>query len=381
MLKTMSPSEDNSLENDMGTAANGAQVSCPASGTSQPQERPPECDSDLAFPLDISHHEPHYYFGYGAMCNPISRQRRKIEGRNFRTAVLPNFRLDFSNSGVANVVEWQDNDGGCDASTTTAPPSFEISKTSFDACVHGVLMEFHDPVMWERTMASEKGYEHRKVWVYPYDHAECDGKSDSDDAPVRPKRVEPILAHVFYMTSRPEKSGVPQERYLKIISQGLEHHGASPQYIQEAIRSVECTPCRTPCDFRSFPTSQEPLATISFEKYQQRATTQPSFVIGDRIVDMVGILPDEDQAVMKFLRGNAIGKDDVTTFIRDIFYDPDMTEHCSNGNNDDDNDNENDSSTAAASMPSIWSRWAENQMVDIFSSCHVEGQVTMRLVR
>jgi hypothetical protein len=157
-------------------------------------------------------------------------------------------------------------------------------------------------------------------------------------------------------------------------------------YIQTQILSVDSIPSRQPCDFRSFPTVPEPQR-ISFQEYQERAaTTQVCFLLSDRIIDMVGrpSLPGEDQAIMKFLRCNAMGKGDLTPFIRDVFYDPDMAPYCKHDNNAD----ETETTTTACpdeeeweQLSKIWSRWAENQMVDIFASCHVEGRVTMLLER
>ncbi|KAG7344541.1 hypothetical protein IV203_022549 [Nitzschia inconspicua] len=324
---------------------------------------------------EISEHQPHYYFGYGAMCNPVSRQRRNIDGKNFRAAVLPNFRLDFSNSGVASVVEVKSEaaESACD-SGDSSESTIEIEGGSFENCVHGVLMEFHERIMWEKTVASEKGYEHRKVWVYPYAD-ECSTEMDDTVESRHRKRPEPVLAHIFYMTSRPEKSGRPQERYLKIIAQGLEHHGVTAKYIQKKILSVESIPCRAPSEFRSFPSNPEPLPTISFEEYQARSiATNPCFVLADKVVDLVGALPDEDQALMKFLRSHAFGEGDLTPFLRDLFYDPDMS--CYTWNDD-----SSSSDDKLKHDSNIWNRWAENQMVDIFASCHAEGRVTMRLAK
>jgi hypothetical protein len=130
---------------------------------------------------------PHVYFGYGAMCNPISRQRRQIVGNNFRPAFLPNYRIDFSNAGVASIVPVV-NDHNNNMGHNDDPRKAMLKEDDVvdwnerqGGGVHGVLMEFDDEVMWERVIKTEKGYEHKQVWVYPYNNTDSVNHDDDDD--------------------------------------------------------------------------------------------------------------------------------------------------------------------------------------------------------
>jgi len=255
----------------------------------------------------------HVYFGYGAMCNPVSRQRRGIEASNLRAAFLPNFRIDFSVAGVANIVPTPQGPG-----------------------VHGVLMEFESEEMWAKVIASESGYADKEVPVVPY----------GDKAPIE--------AHAFYMAGTQEenpakqqdKEGKPQERYLKIIAQGIREHRVDGDYIQGSILGAGCVMSRKPDGCLSLHTRGGPLPTVPFQEYEKRAESTPCFLLHDRIVDLVGDLPADDQPLVKFLRVAAIGKPDFTKAILERIYDPDMP----------DSDQ--------------W-KWAEDQCVDFFNASNM----------
>jgi hypothetical protein len=262
----------------------------------------------------------HYYFAYGALCNPISVQRRNVTAVASRPAVLSNFEIDFSHVGFGNI----------------------LPKT--DGAVHGVLMELTSKVMWERVVDSEVGYKNEEVWVIPYGEDE-----------------DPTLAHVFYIiedNTTTKNNAMPQERYLKIIAQGMEYHGIDADYIQQKIISVECIRARKPEEYRSLPSDPEPLPTITFEEYQKRAKNQtPCFLMHDRVVDFVcDDFPDRSQPLMERLYAVAFGKEDYTNLLAEGLYDPDMPDF------------------------EQW-KWAEDQFTDFIAAIDVGDcfRVTMRL--
>jgi hypothetical protein len=213
-----------------------------------------------------------------------------------------------------------------------------------DGAVHGVLMELTSKVMWERVLYSEIGYKSEEIWVIPY-------REDED----------PILAHVVYMiedNTTTKNNAMPQERYLKIISQGMEYHGIDPDYIQQKILGVESIRARKPEEFISLPSDPEPLPTITFEEYQKRAKNQaPCFLMHDRVVDLVcDDFPDKSQAFIEVLYANAIGKEDISNSIVEGQYDPDMPDFDQ------------------------W-KWAEDQLTDWLAAWDIGDcfRVTMRL--
>jgi hypothetical protein len=298
-----------------------------------------------------------YYFGYGAMCNPKSRARRKIEGVNFWPALLPNHRIDFSNAGAASVVETgTSKDGGATSSVSAA---LSLS----DEGVHGVLMEFSAEEMWERTQKSEKGYNLKQVWVYPY------RQDREEDQPHESSFLKPVLANVFYFSGKAAGcEGIPQERYLKVISDGMRHHNVCSDYIHRRILSAKCTPVRKPCDYLLLPRDAEPLPTITYHDYVHRAITcTKCFLLGDAIVDLVGDLPEENAPLMKFLTQMFIGKRDILPHLKEIFYDPDVMDP--------------DTGYCFTQDSFSWQKWAENQLSDIFNSSNLQVRITRRLAK
>ncbi|KAL3910409.1 MAG: hypothetical protein SGILL_007701 [Bacillariaceae sp.] len=325
-------------------------------------------------PQDEEEEEEHmFYFGYGAMCNPISRRKRNIHGVNYWPAILPNHRIDFSNAGAASVVEVQ----CCEECTQskicpkTSPCRSMISAVSpppahGDCCVHGVLMEFKDPIMWDRTKKSEGGYSVKQIYVYPYEQDRPENEQQ------RPSlHLKPIKANVFYFADEtPEAEGIPQERYLRIIAQGMGHHNVCSNYVQKHILAAKCVPVRKPCDYIAFPRVQcddGELSSLTFDDYVERAKTTSCFLLGDFIVDIEEeTLPPDEAPICKFLKSTFIGKGDIIPILREIFYDPDVMHpsdcHCLFEN-------------------FCWQKWSENQLTDIFNSSKVGVCISHKLER
>ena len=295
------------------------------------------------------------------MCNPISRARRKIEGKNFWPALLPNHKIDFSNAGAASVVETKcsdTEDGSSHSSLSSSSSSAAPASPIWEEGVHGVLMEFGSEENWERTEKSEKGYNLKQVWVYPYN------EKRGEDQPQASSFLEPILANVFFFAGKvPDCEGIPQERYLKIIAEGMRHHNVCSDYVQNHILSAKCTPVRKPVDYISFPRDPEPLPTISYDDYVKRATTDtPCFLLGGFVVDLASDLPEESAPITKFMKHMFIGKQDIRPFLKEVFYDPDAM---------------NPESGYCFTQDSFcWQRWSENQLTDVFNSSGLKVRVS-----
>lgn len=248
-------------------------------------------------------------------------------GRNVRPAVLLGFKIDFSTSGVANIIRCDENE---EETTCT--------------CVHGVLMDFDSEETWNRVLHSEAGYDLRVERFFEY---------GSD---------VPVAANVCYLTNTKQKngkSGIPQERYLRIIAEGMRYHGVKEEYIQKCILSADHVPSRKPHEYLSFPSKPEPLPSISYEAYVQRAKTIPCFIVGDRVIDLVGNLPPRDVPIMRAIFAKAVGKPDFTAYMLETLYDPNLpdTDH--------------------------W-KWAIDQLVDIFTSTGIMAEntcISMRIVK
>ena len=206
--------------------------------------------------------------------------------------------------------------------------------------VQGVLMQLNK-LDWEIVRKSEAGYQDKHVQVVPYG-------------------ASPVMAHVFYFGDFGERpQGIPQERYLKIIAEGMRFHGVDERYIRSEILDIDFIPSRKPNEYLSFPRNSKPLPMLTFEDYMERASNDktPCFLVGDYVVDLVCAF-DHENPWAKALFKEAVGKPDVTPWLESVIYDPDMPLECR------------------------W-KWAENFMVDTFASAGMAEcpLVTHRLVK
>lgn len=221
------------------------------------------------------------YFAFGAMVNPISRERRNVKAMNCRPAILKGFRMEFSLAGFGNVYP---------------DPTAET---------HGVLMDFVNEEDWETIKDIESGYKTQEVTVYPY----CG---------------EPVLAHIFYADDQSKKNVLPQERYLNIIANGLEYHGVRDDYI-DYIRSAECIKGRTPENYWTFKGDSDDLPIISYDEYEKRAKDEHLFLLGGLVIQILEPpCQESNDAMYKFLYNKAVGQPDLLNFMLVAIYDPDL---------------------------------------------------------
>ena len=270
-----------------------------------------------------------YYFGYGALVNPVSRKRRGVETVSEQPAILTDYRLTFGYGGAANIVH----------------------KRGWD--VHGVLMKCKSEKDWQILKDFDAGYDCIRVSVTPYSPG---GPEEGDD-----DEHQPIEANVFVMDQNEEGNRqipldrLPQERYVRIIASGMRHHGVDEEYIQYQILNVNYLPDRKPEDYLQFPPlniKTKKLHHVTMKEYEKKAKARNWFIIGDRVIQ-VGE-HDESCAFMGWAQHHIIAKADCTFTILQTLYDPDLPE-CERPED----------------VTHIHQAWAENQMVDKFDQASV----------
>ena len=243
---------------------------------------------------------PILFFSYGSMCNPVSRSRRKLNAINARPAILPNHTLVFSR-GTGDVKK----------NHTSKPPSEAHSNNDG---VHGVLMEFHSYQEWESIVQSELGYYWLEEEVIPY--------FLNDGSVVK---QSPIKARFFQFPGSSKEAVLPSERYLRIISLGLEHHRVDPKYI-DWLRDQSCQPAAKPENYFKLKESEaaRTLPTISYADYLKRAKEEHLFLIARTKVVQIQSL---DANFAQWLMAHAVGKECLTwgTYVQ--LYEPDLP-HC-----------------------------------------------------
>ena len=237
-----------------------------------------------------------YFFGTGPIVNPLVRKRRGVSVGGERAAVLSEYRITFAVGGIANVVHGR----GCE--------------------VHGVVMKFDTKEGWEEYKTVEIGGREneavRPVDVYAYNDPDPD---------------TPIRAYVFVMEGTDIAKDAPmeqpaEERYLKLIADGLKFHGVDEDYIEYTIMSTEYIPSCKPGDYYKFP-SKSKVATITFDKYEalcRDAKDKCYFVLGEYVFEMPVSNPENPGA--KWVRGQCHGKGDMSWIIYKIRIDPSIPE-------------------------------------------------------
>ena len=232
-----------------------------------------------------------YYFGTGPIVNPLVRKRRGVQVSEERAAILSEYRTTFAVGGIANIVQGN----GCE--------------------VHGVLMKFDSNESWEEYKKMNAGNDQvRPVDVYPY---------NAPDTPIR--------SYVFVMEGKDIAKDAPmeqpaEERYLKLISDGLRFHGVDDEYIDYTIMSNEYVPSRKPGDYYKFPCKSK-IVPIAFEKYEvlcKNAKDKYYFVIDKDVFEMPVSNPENPGA--GWIRGQCHGKGDMSWTIYKIRIDPDIPE-------------------------------------------------------
>lgn len=233
-----------------------------------------------------------YYFGVGPIVNQRVRIRQEVDVSDEQAAVLNDYRLTFVKGGIANVV-----------------PSRGYE-------VHGILMKFDSG--WEEYLKQNSGNNVRAVVeVFPYNGC------------------GPILANVF---SLPEDDVNPdsdmeqpaEERYLKLIADGLRQLKIDEDYIDTQIMAVPYVAALPPNDWQKFPCkngkSEDELPKITARKYEQLCRKQKGkkayFVIGGFVMELIIENPNNPGA--KWFLENAHGMPDMTWAIYQLVVSSDV---------------------------------------------------------
>lgn len=147
---------------------------------------------------DVDPDKPIYYFGYGALVNPIARQRRGVSTDEAHAALLPNYRLAFSIAGVANIEP----------------------KTGWE--VYGIVMKCSSVEDWNILKDFDAGYDCMEVDVFPLKAKDSDAGSDGDGDSLAEEEEgfaqvddTPIRARIFVFPQdqlEQAEEKIPQER-------------------------------------------------------------------------------------------------------------------------------------------------------------------------
>eukprot|EP00934_Nitzschia_sp_Nitz4_P008023 Nitzschia sp. Nitz4//scaffold215_size37433//14497//15588//NITZ4_007750-RA/size37433-processed-gene-0.41-mRNA-1//1//CDS//3329542148//8013//frame0 len=233
-----------------------------------------------------------YFFGYGPIVNPTVRRRRGVETDGEEAAILPDFRLTFAYGGVVNLVKRR---------------GYEVQ---------GVLMRFDDPEQWKRFRSFDAGYDLDEVLVYPF------------KTPEYPIRAYSLIMKNFDEGKSDETTEkLPQERYLRLIAEGMRRYKIDEEYIEDHVFSVPYIPKTSPENFKSFPAATNPLPKITFQHYRDRLCRfacdwEVYFILGNRVIHLGDHDPENPCAI--WYRSKAHGLPDVTLTLHQMIVDPDI---------------------------------------------------------
>ncbi|CAB9525206.1 expressed unknown protein [Seminavis robusta] len=301
-----------------------------------------------------------YYFGYGALVNPMARQRRGVKTCQAQAASLPDYRLTFAVAGAANICQQQ---------------GWEC---------HGILMKCASPQDFETLKAFDTGYDCIAVQVFPYH----DYWNDSDDAATTKVQEDnqtkcgyrnslhgkqSITANVFVMHADPEKNEalpmdrLPQERYLRVIAAGMKSYGVDEGYIEEEIMGVPYIPSRKPHEYLTFPPAQADVPEMSLvewnhychERLQHEAKPLILIRLGSTVIQLQDY--NVDNPFCTWLHGRMMGPHDATWVLMQTLLDPDLTPRI----------------TSPDQVAAPHHAWAENQLMEKFEQAGLHTATTI----
>ncbi|CAB9529747.1 expressed unknown protein [Seminavis robusta] len=259
-----------------------------------------------------------FYFGYGPIVNDMVRKRRGIEVTELKPAYVPDYRLTFSFGGTANIVR----------------------KTGFE--VHGLLMKLKSPKDWDKLRGFEAGNAPRIRTVVPYggdSTAETDSNSEDchhnadDDFFAAPIAAGAMQAYLIEMPGDVEDTlldapieRLPQERYLKLVANGMRKYGVDEDYITDHIEACPFIPNRKREDYFTFPVAKK-VPVITHAKYEEicaRASVEGDlyFTLGKRVFRMGE--HDPANPLAKWFETHGHGQTDCTYMVHLTVVDPNI---------------------------------------------------------
>ena len=301
-----------------------------------------------------------YYFGYGALVNPTSRQRRGITTCQAQAASLPDYRLTFAYGGAANICKAQ---------------GWEV---------HGILMRCASPKDFEVLSAFDTGYDCIQVNVVPYNDYWNESRDSAEEGDskcgyrnsLRGKR--PIKANVFVMHRDEDENcdlpmdKLPQERYLRVIASGMQSYGVDDGYIEDQIMGVSYIPSRKPADYLRFPKaskSQPSMTLVEWElecgrRLEEASDQKKSLLVLrlGRTVIQVDDDHDPENPFCVWVRGRLVGPQDCTWVIIQTLFDPDLPRINS-----------------PEEVTIVHQEWAENQMMEKFEQAGIRAKAILQV--
>lgn len=333
-----------------------------------------------------------YYFGYGTIVNPIVRLRRgcTIPPENIRTAILYDHRLKFVAGGTANIVksrgwdvkgvlirfdtlrQWEEFrrfDANYDVhdisvslidKTNLDPKRKNAHTAPFDDLteddIDDHISNIDDRIQRSGLISNRRMHRSCLVSGSSLNDLSEDSSSEEEDyscpfsfepksAKVDPNAIncktfmidqDPQgLRHVINENSSFRGNGddsvfaKPQERYLKLMTDGLRIHDVDETYIRDEVLAVNYIPNErdkvVDQNYRSFPVAKK-LTKISQSKYVTKICKNPEkathFVIGNKIIKVDGE-PNPSNACIRWLKAHGDGKGDTTLLVHQSFIDKD----------------------------------------------------------
>ena len=359
-------------------------TSCaPLSGSLQPSS----ASETTAMSTTCDESEAIYYFGYGPIVNPIVRKRRgcNIPPEQIKTAILYDHRLKFVAGGTANVVatrgwdvkgvvlrfspeEWnafKQYDANYDIrevsvsvidKTNIDPKNKNDHTAPFEDCESDIDAS-------ERSNPLVKSRMHKSMLVSSTTTSSLNSLEGSDSEEEdyscpfsfepKSKKADPNALKCYtFVINQPNGAprhticenapyrgangnsasvvGKPQERYLKLMTDGLRAHDIDETYIHDEVLSVNYIPnerdkITDANNYKSFPPTKK-IAKVNFQKYESKLCKSKDnathFVIGSKVMRL-----DESPAntlanpCVRWLRAQAHGKGDITLLVHQTFVD------------------------------------------------------------
>jgi len=157
-----------------------------------------------------------------------------------------------------------------------------------------------------------------KCWTFMVDQETGQSRQEQTSSRGKGKTPEDVV-------------GKPQERYLKLMTDGLRDHEIDETYIRDEVLSAPYIPNErdrvVDNNYRCFPTAKK-LTKVSSGKYEAKlcnAKDDPTlFVIGTKILKVDGNPPkDSTNLCVRWLRQLAHGQGDITLLVHQTFVDKD----------------------------------------------------------
>uniref|UniRef100_A0A383VZE1 Gamma-glutamylcyclotransferase n=2 Tax=Tetradesmus obliquus TaxID=3088 RepID=A0A383VZE1_TETOB len=200
-----------------------------------------------------------WYFAFGSMVNIVGLKRRGLIPYESQPALIHGYRLAFQLGGMANLVP--------DAAATC----------------HGVLHHVTAD-MFKVLCKIEATYDIITVTATPYTPYSSSRSSSCDcaEAPAAASQQAPAVASALaaapaaapgthgspltatafivqpeHMAQQQQEhpewhSSLPSDRYIRIITAGLQHHGVDPAWVQH-VAQQQCVPSKAPQHYLKFP--------------------------------------------------------------------------------------------------------------------------------